>query len=128
MTRILYVEDDPVVAELCQRWLEDAGYEVVVAEDGAKALMVALGAPGVDAIIMDIILPDMSGNEVVQRIRAALPERHIPVIALTAVATPLGKAQSTQAGIDAFHVKPVTMREFLPALRAVLERNGIPTP
>lgn len=128
MTRILYVEDDSAVAELCQRWLEGAGYEVVVATDGTKALELALGNPGVDAIVMDIRLPDIDGNEVVRRIRAAQPDRHIPVIALTAVATPLGKEQSTQAGIDAFYVKPMAMREFLSELRSVLERNGIPTP
>jgi CheY-like chemotaxis protein len=128
MTRILYVEDDNIVAELCQQWLKDAGYEVVFAEDGATALAAALSQPKVDAIILDIRVPLLDGNEVVRRIRAAQPNHHTPVIALTATVTPTEYAQSVAAGIDEFVFKPVSRREFLPALQDFLHRFGIATP
>ena len=124
MTKILLVEDNEMNQDMLSRRLKRKGFEVVLAEDGAKGVTLALSeAP--DLILMDMSLPVMDGWEATRNIKANRQTAGIPVIALTAHAMAQDREQALAAGCDEFATKPVEFSElilkiqrFLPATQA----------
>jgi CheY-like chemotaxis protein len=118
--RILYVEDnDDNVYMLTMRLELLDGFEVVVAEDGAKGVAAAT-AEQPDLILMDLDLPVIDGWEATRRIKSDPATRHIPVIALSAHALAGARETALAAGCDDFDTKPVEFERLLGKMRALL--------
>jgi len=122
MASVLVVEDEAHIAEGLQFNLEAEGYEVEVAPDGRIASE-RLGAagPGYDLVILDLMLPGMSGYEVVRRMRAA--GNFTPVLILTAKDDPADVVRGLEDGADDYLFKPFRLEELLARVRGVLRRR-----
>lgn len=121
---ILIVEDEPDIAESLQYNFEREKFRVVIAESGEKGLRLALDekiAPSL--IILDIMLPGMSGVELCRRLRREPTTRKTPVIMLTAKATEADKITGLELGADDYIVKPFSVKEVLARIKAVLRRT-----
>lgn len=118
---VLLVEDNPVNQEIALAVLAQGGLEVSVAEDGASALRLA-GAGHLDAVLMDLHLPDMDGLEVMRRLRACGVTA--PVLAVTASAMPQEREQCERAGMVAFVTKPLEAQSLHEALLAVFSQSA----
>jgi len=118
---ILIVEDEPRVASLIKRGLEEQDFKVTLAFDGEMGKKLALSKT-YDLIIMDIILPKINGLDLCKEIRAAHP--HLPIIMLTALGTTDDKVDGFDAGADDYLVKPFELRELHVRIRALLKRNN----
>ncbi len=106
MATILLVDDHHDIRDLMTRQLQKRGYTVVTASNGLEAVLaVAQSTPSL--ILMDINMPELDGIEATLQIRAAEPDKLIPVIALTAYALQGDQARAIAAGCNAFHAKPV---------------------
>ncbi len=111
MATILLVDDDHDILDLMTRKLQNHGFTVVTASNGAEAVTaVAESAPSL--ILMDINMPELDGIEATRQIRAAEPEKQIPVIAITAYSLPGDQDRAFAAGCNAFHSKPVDFDEL----------------
>ncbi len=119
--RILIVEDDRKVASFLQRGLREEGYSADVAHDGRDGLMKAAVHP-YDAIVLDVMLPERSGFEVVRELRSK--EVATPVLMLTARDTPGDVVMGLDAGADDYLTKPFAFEELLARLRALSRRGG----
>jgi len=116
---ILVADDEPRLVRLVKANLEVDNYRVLVAYDGASALkIVEMEQP--DLVILDIMLPDMDGYEVCQRIREFSA---VPVIMLTARAREKDRIQGFDAGADDYLTKPFSTQELLARVKAVLRRS-----
>lgn len=110
--RVLLAEDEPNIAASLQFLLNRAGYEVRIRESGADALREARAwAP--DLMILDVMLPDLDGLEVLARLRAEAPGRPLPVLMLTAKGARETQEAALAAGADAFITKPFANSEVL---------------
>ena len=125
MQHILTIDDDPAVTSLLKRGLSYEGYRVDVAGSGEAGLALAREHPP-DLAILDIMMPGMSGLEVLQRLRAADPQ--LPVIMLTAKDAPADQVQGLEAGADDYVVKPFTFEVLLARVRAQLRRHQVEHP
>jgi DNA-binding response OmpR family regulator len=121
-TRILVVDDDPNVAEVVSRYLEVEGYSVETVGDGKAALDRALADPP-DLVVLDLMLPGMSGLEVCRRLRALAP---VPVIMLTARGEESDRVVGLELGADDYVAKPFSPKELVARVRAVLRRASGP--
>jgi two-component system phosphate regulon response regulator PhoB len=118
---ILVVEDEDALATLVQYNLEKEGYEVAVCGDGQEALtMVNERQP--DLVVLDWMLPSVSGIEVCRRLRQRTETRNLPVIMLTARVEETDRIRGLDTGADDYVVKPVSMSELAARVRAVLRR------
>jgi two-component system OmpR family response regulator len=115
------VDDEPTILELLSGSLRFAGFDVVTATSGAGALRVASAARP-DLILLDVMMPDGDGFEVVRRIRAG--GEQIPVIFLTARSAVGERVAGLTLGGDDYVTKPFSLDEVLARIRAVLRRNG----
>jgi DNA-binding response OmpR family regulator len=122
VARVLVVEDDPNVAEVVTRYLEREGYEVDAVADGAEGLRRALAAPP-DLVVLDLMLPSLSGVEVCRRLRAVAP---VPVIMLTARGEEADRIAGLELGADDYMAKPFSPRELTARVKAVLRRAAAP--
>jgi two-component system, OmpR family, response regulator MprA len=121
--RILVVDDEPSVRDALDRALRMDGYKVQLAADGRQALdQLAEQAP--DAIVLDLLMPEVDGLEVCRRIRAA--GDRIPVLMLTARDGVPDRVKGLDAGADDYLVKPFALEELSARLRALLRRTGGP--
>ena len=121
--KILLVEDEESLAIMLQYNLEAEGYEVTVTERGDDAeLMIAETPP--DLIILDWMLPGVSGIELCRRLRVAKITRLIPIIMLTAKGEEADKVRGLSTGADDYVVKPFSLPEFMARLQAVLRRTS----
>ncbi|MCX8231240.1 MAG: phosphate regulon transcriptional regulator PhoB [Alphaproteobacteria bacterium] len=119
---ILVVEDEPPLVEVLRYNLEKEGYLVDVAEDGAVALeKVHHRTP--DLIILDWMLPELSGIDVCRRLRADPDTKDVPVIMLTARGEEADRVKGLASGADDYVVKPFSTAELLARVRAVLRRS-----
>lgn len=119
---ILVVEDEPPLVEVLRYNLEKEGYLVDVAEDGAVALeKVHHRTP--DLIILDWMLPELSGIDVCRRLRADPDTKDVPVIMLTARGEEADRVKGLASGADDYVVKPFSPAELLARVRAVLRRS-----
>lgn len=116
---ILIVEDDPDVVRVARAYLERDGFDVVVESDGEAGLRRAL-ADGPALVVLDWMLPRMSGLEVLRELRR---ERPTPVILLTARTDELDRVIGLEVGADDYVVKPFSPRELVARVRAVLRRS-----
>jgi two-component system response regulator RegX3 len=122
MTKILLVEDEQSLREPLMFLLESEGYEVIEAEDGAAAIA-QFDKHGADLILLDLMLPKLSGKEVCKQIRLT---SDVPVIMLTAKDTEIDKVIGFEIGADDYVTKPYSKSELLARMKAVLRRNGGP--
>lgn len=123
-TTILVIEDDQAIASLTQLQLENRGYEVRVAYDGAEGLRQAYAVQP-DLVVLDIMMPDMDGWTVCERLREL---SDVPIIFVTAVGKEADIVRGLEMGADDYLVKPFSPRELVARIEAVLrrgEREGI---
>lgn len=119
MERLLIVEDEPDIADFIRRGLALKGYEVRVAHTGEEGLSLAREITP-DLVILDLMLPGISGIEVCQRLRAA----DIPVIMLTARDSVASKVEGLEAGAEDYLTKPFAFEELLARVRVALRRRA----
>ena len=119
---ILLVEDDPSLIELVRYNLEAADFDVAVEMDGDAGLM-AIRERDFDLVILDWMMPNMSGIEVVRQIRRMNDKRATPVIMLTARGEETDKIRGLDAGADDYVVKPFSPAELVSRVRALLRRS-----
>jgi DNA-binding response OmpR family regulator len=119
---ILVVEDDRVVCETLQLYLEHAGYRVSLVHDGAAAVVRAR-EPDVAAIVLDWLLPGLSGPEVCRAVRS---QSAVPILMLTARTTEDDRVRGLEIGADDYVAKPFSPREVVARVQALLRRAGTP--
>ena len=120
---ILVVEDEPAIQELIACNLELAGHQALRAENAEQALeMVRTALP--DLVVLDWMLPGMSGIELARRLRADRRTHEVPVIMLTARADEADKLVGLESGADDYLVKPFSPRELNARVKAVLRRRA----
>jgi len=117
--RILLVEDDPRLAEMLTEYLSQAGFRVTHAPTGGAA-MEHIAAAEIDAVILDLMLPDMDGLDVCRKLRAT---SDVPVLMLTARGDAIDRIVGLEIGADDYLPKPFEPRELLARLRAILRRR-----
>ena len=117
---ILVVEDEPMVAEVVERYLSRDGYGVVVVADGDAALD-AVDRHQPDLIVLDLMLPGLDGLEVCRRVQA---RSQTPIIMLTARSEEVDKLLGLELGADDYITKPFSPRELTARVKAVLRRAG----
>ena len=116
--KILYVKDNDDNIYMLERRLKRAGFDVVIARDGAQGVAMAL-AEQPALILMDLGLPVLDGSEATRQIKAAPETKHIPVIALTSNAMTGDREKALAAGCDDFDTKPVDLARLLGKIQAL---------
>lgn len=116
--RILIVEDEPKMVSYLRKGLTEASYTVDTADNGKDGLFLALHE-NFDLIVLDVMLPELDGLEVLRRLRA---EKHTPVLLLTARDTVEDKVEGLELGADDYLSKPFAYAEFLARIRSLLRR------
>jgi two-component system, cell cycle response regulator DivK len=124
---ILIVEDNPNNRMLVRDVLQSRGYRTVETDTGEDALRLA-GSSQPALILMDIQLPGMNGMETLRRLREDASTRDIPVMAVTASAMTHDRQRIMATGFDAYQSKPLNVREFVEAVRALLAARGSTQP
>lgn len=125
MQRILVVDDDPAVTSVLRRGLSYEGFAVDTAASGSQGLAVARDQPP-DLIILDVMMPDLDGFEVLRRIRLADPK--LPVLMLTAKDAPADQVEGLESGADDYVIKPFTFEVLLARVHALLRRQEAERP
>jgi two-component system phosphate regulon response regulator PhoB len=120
---ILVVEDEPAIQELIAANLQLAGHQVLRAADAETALTLVREAIP-DAILLDWMLPGMSGIQLARRLRADERTREVPIIMLTARSEEVDKVAGLEAGADDYVTKPFSPRELMARIKAVLRRRA----
>lgn len=123
--RILVVDDEAHIRELCRLYLEDAGFEVEEAVDGRQALE-RLPATHIDMVVLDLMLPGIDGFQVLDHIRKR--EAWLPVVMLTAVGDEEDRILGLELGADDYMIKPFSPRELVARIRAVMRRLSVAVP
>ncbi len=121
MARILVVEDEETLAEAISFLLSKEGFDVAVAATGPEAIE-AFDKSGADLILLDLMLPGLSGTEVCRQIRT---KSSVPIIMLTAKDSEIDKVVGLELGADDYVTKPYSSRELIARIRAVLRRGEI---
>jgi two-component system response regulator RegX3 len=122
VTRILVVEDEESFRDALSYMLRKEGFEVHLADTGPAALE-AFERHGADLVLLDLMLPGLSGTEVCRALRA---RSSVPVIMLTAKDSEVDKVVGLELGADDYVTKPYSTRELVARIRAVLRRHGEP--
>jgi two-component system response regulator RegX3 len=120
MTRILIVEDEDSFSEALSYLLGREGFEVGVADTGVKAVE-EFDRNGADLVLLDLMLPGLSGTEVCRQLRS---RSAVPIIMLTAKDSEVDKVVGLELGADDYVTKPYSSRELVARIRAVLRRNS----
>jgi two-component system response regulator ResD len=121
---VLVADDEPMVREVLERYLQKDGFRVRSVEDGPAAVA-AFAEAGPDLVLLDLMLPGLDGLEVFRRIRAESPT---PVIMLTARGLETDRVVGLELGADDYVAKPFSPREVVARVRAVLRRSTPSTP
>jgi len=116
--RILIVEDEPKIASYLRKGLTEASFTVAIAADGKDGLFLALHED-FDLIVLDVMLPELDGLEVLKRLRK---EKHTPVLLLTARDTVDDKVAGLELGADDYLAKPFAYAELLARIRSLMRR------
>lgn len=116
-SRILVVEDEEKIAEIVKAYLKKEGFDVVIAETGQKALSVL--KDGFDVVILDLMLPDIAGEDICRTLRE---DSDIPVIMLTAKTEEEDRIKGLGIGADDYVVKPFSPRELVARVKSLLRR------
>ena len=125
MSKILIVEDEAKIARCVQLELMHEGYEVQTAGDGLSGLQAAQSWQP-DLLILDLMLPALSGIEVCRRLRAGEQTESMPILMLTAKDDVSDKVTGLDMGADDYMTKPFAIEELLARIRALLKRRGAP--
>ncbi|MBB6118266.1 response regulator [Nocardiopsis algeriensis] len=120
MTRVLVVEDEESYSDALSYMLRKEGFEVAVAPTGTAALEI-FDRTGADLVLLDLMLPGLSGTEVCRSLRQ---KSNVPVIMLTAKDSEIDKVVGLELGADDYVTKPFSSRELVARIRAVLRRRG----
>src|SRR5437762_3574174 len=119
----LIIEDDPDIAEIVRYNLESEGFTAIVAATGERGLELALDAQNLPmVIILDLMLPGISGTELCRRLRRENQTRRTPIIMLTAKTSEADRVAGLDLGADDYIAKPFSVRELVARVRAVLRR------
>ncbi len=116
---VLVVDDYEETQLMYAHWLDEAGFRVVTAANGAEAVLRATDGAPPDAIVMDLQMPEMDGFDATRRIREALGTRPY-ILALSAFASDASRREAYEAGCDDFLAKPLTPDVLVTVLRAAL--------
>ncbi|MFQ6372027.1 response regulator [Shewanella sp. YIC-542] len=122
MSRILLIDDDLALAELLGQLLELEGFELTMAYDGQSGLNLAL-AEDFDIILLDVMLPKLSGFAVLQQLRT---QKQTPVLMLTAKGDEIDRVIGLERGADDYLPKPFNDRELVARIRAIIRRANTP--
>jgi DNA-binding response OmpR family regulator len=117
VSRILVIEDEDKIAEIVKAYLKKEGFDVTIAETGQKALSVL--KDGFDLIVLDLMLPDISGEDICQTLRQ---DSDVPIIMLTAKSEEEDRIKGLGIGADDYVVKPFSPRELVARVKALLRR------
>lgn len=123
--RVLIVEDDPDIAQLVARYLEKAGFEPIPVASGRDALSTIRANPP-DAVVLDLMLPQLDGLEVCRAVRADSRTAAVPIIMLTARAEESERIVGLEIGADDYLAKPFSPNELVARVRALLRRAQRP--
>lgn len=117
---VLIVDDEPMTRNLLRLMLERAGFTILEAEDGLKALeVVAESSP--DVLLLDVMMPNMDGITVCETLRAQAETAVLPIILLSARTSPEAVRMGLEAGANEYLGKPVSRDELIQTIRAVLQ-------
>jgi two-component system response regulator RegX3 len=122
MTRVLVVEDEESFSDALSYMLRREGYEVDVASTGPEALT-SFERSGADLVLLDLMLPGLSGTEVCRELRS---RSHVPIIMVTARDSEVDKVVGLELGADDYVTKPFSSRELVARIRAVMRRGAEP--
>ena len=120
MPKVMVVEDEPALVDALEYGLSAEGFDVVTTSDGEESLRL-FDRERPDLILLDLMLPGLSGTEICKRIRATSA---VPIIMLTARDSEIDKVVGLEVGADDYVTKPFSMRELAARVRAVLRRGG----
>lgn len=120
--KVVVVEDEPDIANLLAFHLKSNGYDCFVARDGKKGLMLAQ-AERPDLVLLDLMLPGMSGTDICKALKGATETSHIPIIMLTARGDEVDRILGFELGADDYVIKPFSPRELMLRIKTVLRRN-----
>ncbi len=118
--KILLVDDEPEILEICRDYLKASGYEVLTAKDGAQGLSFARREKP-DLVVLDLMLPEMNGLDMCRTIRR---ESNVPIIILTARVEETDKLIGLELGADDYMTKPFSPRELVARVKVVLRRGS----
>ncbi len=121
MLNLLIVEDDHAIRKMLYQFLSTKNFSVKEAEDGRQALAI-LNESNPDLILMDWMLPDQTGPQIIKKIRKNPIQKDIPIIMLTARAEEMDKIEGLDAGADDYMTKPVSLQELHARIRALVRR------
>jgi len=121
--RILVVDDEPDILNLLEYNLKRSGFQAILAKDGPEAIEAAK-AHKPDLVLLDIMLPDMEGTEVLRRLKSMEATASIPVIMLTAKGEEVDKIVGFELGAEDYITKPFSPRELILRVKAVLKRTA----
>ncbi len=127
MAKVLVIEDEPDLQQVLGYNLSQAGHEVLSAERGAEGLRLAREQHP-DLVLLDLMLPDISGSEVCRQLKESPETRGIPVMMLTARGEESDRVKGFEVGADDYVVKPFSVREVLLRIQAILRRSRDPGP
>jgi DNA-binding response OmpR family regulator len=125
--RILIVEDHPLIAELVETRLRIEGMDPLRCPGGREAIAF-LGAQTVDAVILDIMMPEVDGYEVLRHIRSTPATATLPVIFLTAKSTPADIEKGLAMGANYYVTKPFSGLDLVRKVRRCLQEGSVPPP
>jgi len=111
-TRVLVVDDDPLVRNLLSAVLHDANFDLDEAVDGAEALAIAASRPP-DVVVLDVMMPGLDGFDVCRTLRADPDFATTRIVILTAKSTPGARDEALRAGADAFFTKPFSPLDLI---------------
>ncbi|MBZ4401891.1 response regulator transcription factor [Myxococcus faecalis] len=123
MAHVLIVDDEPDLAQLIDFNLRDSGFSTQLAGTGEAALVAAREKPP-ELVLLDLMLPDMSGIDVCRQLRAQSPSREVLIVMLTAKGEEADRIRGFEVGADDYVVKPFSVRELVLRLKAILRRGG----
>ena len=123
-TRVLIADDEPAIALSLEFLLRNDGYETQIARDGEEALRIAKTFLP-DLIVLDLMLPRLSGLAVCLTLRADAAHKHLKVLMLTARGGASDLARGEAAGVDAYQVKPFATQDLLAQVRALLAAKDV---
>lgn len=119
MKKILVVDDEPKIVEVVEAYLKKEGFDVLTAEDGEKALK-SFKNEVIHLVVLDLMLPKVSGEEICNRIRAT---SDVPIIMLTAKSEEDDKIEGLAIGADDYLTKPFSVRELVGRVKALIRRS-----
>lgn len=122
MKKILIVEDEIPISEMIEHFLSSQGFEVIQAFDGNEAKEILAQNPKIDLILLDWMMPQKSGIDLLKELKASRKNRHIPVIMLSARAELEDRVVGLDSGADDYLPKPFAMKELLSRIKSLLRR------